>query len=72
VVAALGASETLAASGVVTLVLAIAASFVWTGDRARPSTDRRPNARAWTSSEPHSLEVKHRRMATFVLFHGAG
>jgi predicted MFS family arabinose efflux permease len=35
VVAALGASETLAASGVVTVVLAIAASFVWTGDRAR-------------------------------------
>jgi hypothetical protein len=28
-------SETLAASGVVTVVLAIAASFVWTGDRAR-------------------------------------
>jgi predicted MFS family arabinose efflux permease len=35
VVGAHGASETLAASGVVTVVLAIAASFVWTGDLAR-------------------------------------
>jgi hypothetical protein len=35
VVGALGASETLAASGVVTVVLAIAASVLWTGDRAR-------------------------------------
>jgi predicted MFS family arabinose efflux permease len=34
VVGAVGASETLAASGIVTVVLAIAASFVWTGDRA--------------------------------------
>jgi hypothetical protein len=32
-VGALAASETLAASGIVTVALAIAASFVWTGDR---------------------------------------
>jgi predicted MFS family arabinose efflux permease len=35
VVGALGASETLAASGIATVALAIAASAVWTRDRAR-------------------------------------
>jgi predicted MFS family arabinose efflux permease len=34
-VGALGASKTLAASGVATVALAIAASIAWTGDRAR-------------------------------------
>lgn len=45
-VGALGASETLAASGIATVALAIAASFLWTGDRA---LDR-------SAAEPRSLD----------------
>lgn len=44
-VGALGASETLAASGIATVALAIAASFLWAGDRA---LDR-------SAAEPESL-----------------
>jgi predicted MFS family arabinose efflux permease len=50
-VGAFGASETLAASGIATVALAIAASIMWTRDRPEPPTDSRANVGAWTRSE---------------------
>jgi hypothetical protein len=69
-VSALGPSETLAASGIAAVALAIVASIVWTRAGPEPPTD----PRTW---EPgHVVNVawgaEGRLMATFVLIHGAG